>query len=426
MTGINMKKRRTQISAEDAQNLKLLSDQLDIAAQDVQAKNGEILVPEIPEIEALTAKGTNTTAVENAISSTLSTLEILGVDIASANSAYFDYLTANAETKAMALNTAVETINTTIDTAIAQQAAMGGDTTALNTVKAQLDSALSGAGQGQTVSPVQASPAATSQTMTYAISALMSLPANLQTQTKVEAARQAYFDYLTASPEGKAAAYDNAVKLLRESAKAALENPSLDAGTRAELEGLLGEMGIDSGNSTATMVKSNEKIARKAETAGIIKEELEACIEFYERANGQFKDIDTTVQAFKHLTNGEFDEFAEMVDVSSPYNKAFCWSGDQAAAETQASADGGMTLEMTPGGSLVNDWDWLKSKFSTWEDGLPTDLYPLWKALSRRYALGIRGIVTYVHPKGYYGKIWIEVERPILINNGVKIVERWY
>jgi hypothetical protein len=53
----------------------------------------------------------------------------------------------------------------------------------------------------------------------------------MQIQANVEAARQAYYDYLTADPETKAAAFDKAVKLLGESADAALETPSLDVGT---------------------------------------------------------------------------------------------------------------------------------------------------------------------------------------------------
>ena len=81
--------------------------------------------------------------------------------------------------------------------------------------------------------------------MADAISALLKLPTNAQNQAKVEAARQAYFDYLTASPENKAAAYDNTVNQLRESINAALEMDGLDAGSRAALEGMLEE--IDSG-----------------------------------------------------------------------------------------------------------------------------------------------------------------------------------
>ena len=90
--------------------------------------------------------------------------------------------------------------------------------------------------------------------MSNTISTLLKLPASLQTQSNVEAARQAYYDYLTASSETKAAAYDKAVKLLGESINAALESPSLDVGTRAALQTLLDN--IDSGRS----VGDNESI----------------------------------------------------------------------------------------------------------------------------------------------------------------------
>lgn len=55
----------------------------------------------------------------------------------------------------------------------------------------------------------------------------------------MEAAREAYYDYLTASPENKAAAYDRAVKLLRESINAAIEMDGIDTGTQQVLQTLL-------------------------------------------------------------------------------------------------------------------------------------------------------------------------------------------
>jgi hypothetical protein len=93
--------------------------------------------------------------------------------------------------------------------------------------------------------PVQTAPPVTERAMADAMTALLRLPDTPHSPINIEAANQAYFDYLTAKPEAKAAAYQEAVKLLGESAEAALEDPSLDAGTREALEGLLGE--IDSG-----------------------------------------------------------------------------------------------------------------------------------------------------------------------------------
>ena len=43
---------------------------------------------------------------------------------------------------------------------------------------------------------------------------------------------------------------------------------------------------------------------------------------------------------------------SEMLDLSSPKDKAVFWSDDYAATESYAKSIGGTTLEMTPGGSI--------------------------------------------------------------------------
>jgi hypothetical protein len=205
-----------------------------------------------------------------------------------ANRAYYDYLTAKAETKAAALSNALDAINATIDTAIAQKQAEGGDMSALTGLKMQMDGALSGAGQGagdatyrayldmldkveaaresgmtarefaqsqgvpSTLTDAEAAyldkhnirmkAEAAGKSMADSLSALLKLPANIQAQANVEAARQTYYDYLTASPKAKAAAYDNAATLLSESVTASLETAELDAGARRALDGILGEI----------------------------------------------------------------------------------------------------------------------------------------------------------------------------------------
>jgi hypothetical protein len=93
----------------------------------IETKNGEMVVPDLPEVSAISETGTNIEATENILANAITALDNLGVETTAAHSAYFDYLTANAETKVTALNTAVETITTTIDMAIEQQAVAGGD-----------------------------------------------------------------------------------------------------------------------------------------------------------------------------------------------------------------------------------------------------------------------------------------------------------
>ena len=76
----------------------------------------------------------------------------------------------------------------------------------VDAINAQMDSIntrvseLVAQGQMKT-SFTQASPPVTEQAMADAISNLLKLPANAQTKANVEAAREAYYDYLTASPE---------------------------------------------------------------------------------------------------------------------------------------------------------------------------------------------------------------------------------
>ena len=81
------------------------------AAYGVQTQDGEILVPELPDVDAVLAD--NSARTESVLADALGSLD---VDTTTANRAYYDYLTAKAETKAAALSNAVDAINATIDT----------------------------------------------------------------------------------------------------------------------------------------------------------------------------------------------------------------------------------------------------------------------------------------------------------------------
>lgn len=49
--------------------------------------------------------------------------------------------------------------------------------------------------------------------------------------------------------------------------------------------------------------------------------------------------------------------------------------------------------------------------YNDWRTGTAFDQKPIWEALSSQYA---NGVVTYVHPDGYYGNVWKNTELPIL------------
>lgn len=66
-------------------------------------------------------------------------------------------------------------------------------------------------------------------------------------------------------------------------------------------------------------------------------------------------------------------------------------------------------MENTQGGKIFNNWDDFELAYPEWKDRAP-----VWKALSAEYANGATGKVIYVHPSDYLGKVWQEIELPIL------------
>lgn len=58
-----------------------------------------------------------------------------------------------------------------------------------------------------------------------------------------------------------------------------------------------------------------------------------------------------------------------------------------------AITHGGIIMEQTPGGQVFDGWR------------------------------GLEGIATYTHPSGYEGKVWLNVEKPILEESDVIIEE---
>ena len=48
---------------------------------------------------------------------------------------------------------------------------------------------------------------------------------------------------------------------------------------------------------------------------------------------------------------------------------------------------------------------------------------PIWDALSSQYVNGAEGIAAYVHPNGYMGKVWSNIEKPILEEKDILIQE---
>lgn len=117
----------------------------------------------------------------------------------------------------------------------------------------------------------------------------------------------------------------------------------------------------------------------------------------------------------------------ERLDVSSPKDSAVFWSGtsyqakmtgQEDAARAFAEEIGGVTLETTPGGRVIDGWDKVNGGFA-WDakDGPGPWVSDLWKEVSRKYANGVTGDVTVIQtPNKLWDPttIWHTQEKPTL------------
>ena len=114
-----------------------------------------------------------------------------------------------------------------------------------------------------------------------------------------------------------------------------------------------------------------------------------------------------------HVKAGDINGIIDRLDVSSPKDGAVFWSGDKAAAGEFARQRGGVTLETTSGGRVVDDW-------GTLNDNLPWDNggKDFWGGLSDKYSRGASGEVNVVQTAEKAaqggGYTWKNVEQPIL------------
>lgn len=90
-----------------------------------------------------------------------------------------------------------------------------------------------------------------------------------------------------------------------------------------------------------------------------------------------------------YVDAGDIDGIVNRLDLSAPRDKGYLWSGDKAAAMQYAADRGGVTLEQTPGGRVIDDWAYLNSKLP-WEAGGER----LWGQASGQYASQLSGQVT--------------------------------
>jgi hypothetical protein len=112
-----------------------------------------------------------------------------------------------------------------------------------------------------------------------------------------------------------------------------------------------------------------------------------------------------------HVKAKDWDAVVERLDVSTPKDKAYFWSGDKKGAQALAEKEGAMVLESTPGGRVLDGWQ--RPEMEGNNGGKD-----LWPKVSRKYASGASGKVTAVQTpekaKLGGGDVWRNDELPIL------------
>jgi len=115
-----------------------------------------------------------------------------------------------------------------------------------------------------------------------------------------------------------------------------------------------------------------------------------------------------------------WDEVIKRLDVSSPKDGAVFWSGNPKAAQKYAESIGGVTLETTAGGRMIDNWDEINVDYP-WDKtkGTPPFARDLWAGVSKKYAEGVTGHVSAVQTVEKLDAtytLWHNVEKPVFLD----------
>ena len=181
--------------------------------------------------------------------------------------------------------------------------------------------------------------------------------------------------------------------------------------------------GVKSGSPTQGYSNFADGMSPEDATGYVLNNEKAFFNEFSERASAAGLSDTQIAEAFDAMRNGDYAKMATYFDTSSPVDGAVFWSGNKEGAAAYANSIGGTIMEQTPGGQVFDNWRGLGGMYPEWDT--PTNLAqkPIWDALSSQYANGAEGIATYAHPDGYVGKVWSNIEKPILEENDIIIQE---
>ncbi|WP_075679709.1 T7SS effector LXG polymorphic toxin [Roseburia sp. 831b] len=181
--------------------------------------------------------------------------------------------------------------------------------------------------------------------------------------------------------------------------------------------------GVKSGSPTQGYSNFADGMSPEDATGYVLNNEKAFFNEFSERASAAGLSDTQIAEAFDAMRNGDYAKMATYFDTSSPVDGAVFWSGNKEGAAAYANSIGGTIMEQTPGGQVFDNWRGVGGMYPEWDT--PTNLAqkPIWDALSSQYANGAEGIATYAHPDGYVGKVWSNIEKPILEENDIIIQE---
>ncbi len=91
-----------------------------------------------------------------------------------------------------------------------------------------------------------------------------------------------------------------------------------------------------------------------------------------------------------HVDEGNVPAIKDRLDVGGvPKDKGYLWSGNKDAAAEIAAERGGLTLEGTKGGKVIDNWEYLNEKLP-WDNGGKE----LWGGVSENYTGQLEGKVT--------------------------------
>lgn len=166
-------------------------------------------------------------------------------------------------------------------------------------------------------------------------------------------------------------------------------------------------------NTRRTAAQDRKAISRLSEQAKDAKKQGNTALAT-EKIN-QARDI-----LRPHLPKGpedSWDAVLERLDVASPKNGAVFWSGDPKKAQQYAESINGTTLEISPGGRVIDQWNEINDLPWDEKQGSPPWSGDLWKEVSAKFARGAKGKVSVVQlPKKLWdqGTVWHNQEKGII------------